>query len=211
MTQVYEAIFWDFDGVIVDSLSIKRDAFAQVLAAYDDKLIAQLLRYHDEFGGVSRFKKFNYFFHDILKKKIPSDLLDEYLDQFSKIVVDNLNHSHINSAPFSFISQAHRTTPCHIVSASEHFELQNICNKLEISNYFITINGSPKPKTDIIHNIIEEYSYHRENCVYIGDSLSDLESANNLGVNFLGYGNIKFIELGIPIVDFCRLFKRLVN
>ena len=54
-----KAIFFDFDGVILESVSIKGDVFQKLFADYPEHL-AEILNYHLENGGVSRYDKFEY-------------------------------------------------------------------------------------------------------------------------------------------------------
>jgi beta-phosphoglucomutase-like phosphatase (HAD superfamily) len=51
-------IFFDFDGVLAESVNIKTEAFKQMYACNGDEVAGKIARHHVENGGVSRFEKF---------------------------------------------------------------------------------------------------------------------------------------------------------
>ena len=58
-----KTIFWDFDGVIIDSMKIKGDGFIELFENYNLKQVRLLERYHYANGGISRFDKIKYFYN----------------------------------------------------------------------------------------------------------------------------------------------------
>ena len=57
-------IFWDFDDVIKDSVSVKTKAFSILFEKYGREIQEKVVSYHLENGGVSRFDKVKYFYAD---------------------------------------------------------------------------------------------------------------------------------------------------
>ncbi|MCX5934210.1 MAG: hypothetical protein NTU99_05390, partial [Pseudanabaena sp. LacPavin_0818_WC45_MAG_42_6] len=51
----YDAIVFDFDGVLVESVDVKTQAFGTLYAEYGDLIVEQVKAYHLLHGGVSRF------------------------------------------------------------------------------------------------------------------------------------------------------------
>ena len=51
---------FDFDGVIAESVSAKTDAFREMYLPYGEEIANQVVDYHINHGGVSRFEKFKY-------------------------------------------------------------------------------------------------------------------------------------------------------
>lgn len=66
-----KAIFWDFDGVIADSVNVKTDAFYELYLPYGKEVAEKVKEYHLANGGVSRFKKFEYWETELLGKAAP--------------------------------------------------------------------------------------------------------------------------------------------
>ena len=72
-------IFFDFDGVILDSFNCKTEAFASMYRKYGHDIEQAVIRYHLKNGGVSRFKKIKYWH----KKYLNIDLDKKELDLVS--------------------------------------------------------------------------------------------------------------------------------
>ncbi len=66
-------IFFDFDGVIAESVSAKTDAFKEMYLPYGEKIAEEVVDYHIKNGGVSRYEKFRHwekkFFNKLFKAK----------------------------------------------------------------------------------------------------------------------------------------------
>ena len=52
-----KTIFWDFDGVIKDSIEVKSDAFEKLFLSFGSELAARVRTHHEANGGMSRFEK----------------------------------------------------------------------------------------------------------------------------------------------------------
>ena len=90
----------------------------------------------------------------------------------------------------------------HIVSGSEHNELNNICKNFKLNYYFLSIDGSPAKKNDLVKKIINQYGYNREEVALIGDAMSDYNASIENGIRFYGYNNIKLKSLDYYIDTF---------
>ena len=53
----YDLIFWDFDGVIKESVSVKTDAYLELFRPYGSDVCKQVKNHHLANGGMSRFDK----------------------------------------------------------------------------------------------------------------------------------------------------------
>ena len=62
-------IFFDFDGVIAESVSAKTDAFEEMYLPYGKDIAAKVVEYHKLHGGVSRYEKFKYFHKELGRMK----------------------------------------------------------------------------------------------------------------------------------------------
>jgi phosphoglycolate phosphatase-like HAD superfamily hydrolase len=185
-----KTIFWDFDGVIMDSMSVRDKGFEIVLKNYPQEQVALLMAYHRDNGGLSRYHKFRYFFEEI-RGEIISDLDIKILaDEFSIVMLGNLlDESLLIKDSFDFIKKNYSKFNMHIVSGSDEVELRHICETLGLANYFISIHGSPTPKKELVKNVLKENKYIKEEICLIGDSLNDLEAAAFNDIVFYGYNN----------------------
>lgn len=188
----YKTIFWDFDGVILDSMKIRDLGFEKTLASYPKEQVERLLKYHNLNGGLSRYVKFRYFFEEIRKEKITEEEIQQLASKFSSIMLDLLiDEDLLINETVDFIKKSHEKYNFHIVSGSDGAELNKICKGLGIDKYFLSIQGSPTPKTTLVKNLIVKHSYNNLEVCLIGDSVNDAEAATDNKVDFFGYNNPK--------------------
>ena len=53
-------IFWDFDGVIKDSVPVKGEAFRKLFIKYGSDISEKVVDHHYKNGGVSRYEKIRF-------------------------------------------------------------------------------------------------------------------------------------------------------
>lgn len=183
-------ILWDFDGVIIDSLAIRDYGFREIFKEFDKQSVDKLIQYHNYNGGLSRFHKIEYFFNTILKQEISKNGIWQYADKFTQIMRQSLSDKkYLINDTVNFIKNNYKKYNFHIVSGSEHNELNFLCQKLDLSQYFISINGSPTPKNQLIKNLLESYNYDIGQTILIGDSINDYEAASVNKIGFYGFNN----------------------
>jgi beta-phosphoglucomutase-like phosphatase (HAD superfamily) len=69
MLNNFSSIFWDFDGVILNSDKVRTDGFRHIFENYSKQEVDKLIDYHTINGGLSRYDKIEYFSQKISKKK----------------------------------------------------------------------------------------------------------------------------------------------
>jgi len=206
-----KTIFFDFDGVILDSMPIRDYGFRKIFKNYDKNLVEKLIKYHRYNAGLSRFHKIKYFYNELLKTKINEEEIQKYADNFSQIMKKELvNKRYIIQDSVEFIKNNFKKYNFHIVSGSEEKELQYLCKMLEIDIYFKTINGSPIHKNDLVKNILKQFNYNTNECILIGDSINDYEAAKINNITFYGYNNNDLIQFNNYIFNF-KVFKFLIK
>ena len=191
-----KTILWDFDGVILNSMPIRDFGFEEVFKDYNPKEVQKLLDFHRQNGGLSRYVKIKFFFQEILNQEIGQEEIMVLASKFSDIMKKELiNPKYLIQETVNFIKYSHERFHFHIVSGSDEKELKFLCQELKLKPYFISIHGSPTPKTTLVSEIMAEHGYSgRETCL-IGDSINDFEAAKGNNISFYGYNNRKLISL----------------
>lgn len=183
-------IFFDFDGVIIDSMEIRDFGFKEVFKEYKGEKLDKLIAFHRENGGFSRYVKIKYFYEEILKTSIAEKEILSYAEKFSEIMKKELiKPRYLIQETVDFIKSNMENIQMHIVSGSDDKELKFLCKKLKISNCFISINGSPTPKDELVKNIMKKYMYNNKETILIGDSKNDYDAAFKNNIDFHGYNN----------------------
>jgi phosphoglycolate phosphatase-like HAD superfamily hydrolase len=189
-------ILFDFDGVILDSMPIRGYGFKEIFKDFDNVLVNKLLDYHNQNGGLSRYVKIKYFYNKLLKQEISSEKIINYADKFSKIMkVELVDKRYLIVDTLKFIKKNYKKYNLHIVSGSDGKELQYLCQKLAIDDYFRSINGSPSHKNQLVEDVLRVNKYSIDETILIGDSINDYEAATVNGLDFYGFNNSELISV----------------
>lgn len=199
-------ILWDFDGVVVDSMKIKGDGFKELFKEYDEACLQSIEKYHYENGGVSRFEKIKYFFNSILKQDVSEKIIEDLALKFASIIEKKLyDKSNLIAETIKYIKHNYQKYNFHIVSGSEHNELNELCEYFELSNYFKSIDGSPTKKEVLVKNVIDKYNYKHNETILIGDAMSDYYASVANEIKFYGFNNSELKKLENYIDSFKEL------
>jgi len=183
-------ILWDFDGVLLNSNAIREHGFLKVLANFPSDSVDKLLNFHRENGGLSRYVKFRYFIEECLNETASDDIIQTYANSFSVIMQELLvDKDLLIPETLNFVKMYYSKIPMHIVSGSDQTELRDLCAKLNISKYFLSINGSPTTKSVLVKNIMIDCTIDHEKVVLIGDSINDYDAAKSNDIKFCAYNN----------------------
>lgn len=189
-------------------MPVRDYGFKEIFKRFDHKDVEALLDYHRLNGGLSRYVKIKYFFESVLNQSITDTEVLEYAVRFSEIMRKELiDPKNLINDSVHFIKENHTNFNFHIVSGSDQEELRFLCNELNISNYFITINGSPTAKKQLVKNLLKKYNYNTEETCLIGDSVNDYEAAKENQISFFGYNNVKLLDLRDNYISVIRNYK----
>jgi HAD superfamily hydrolase (TIGR01549 family) len=179
------ALILDFDGVILESVAVKGEAFRDLFAfapGHTDEIVA----FHHDHGGMSRFEKFRYIYKNILKEELTDSQFQLLSDRFSSLVLKKiLTVPFVNGAE-SFLHRFHPEIPLYIVSATPQEELAYIVAQRGLTHYFRRVLGSPESKEKNIALILKEDGLDPGSVVFVGDALNDWQAARSAGIRFIG-------------------------
>jgi HAD superfamily hydrolase (TIGR01549 family) len=195
----YKAIFWDFDGVLMDSMPVRDMGFERVLRHYPQEQVAALMAYHRANGGLSRYAKFRYFFEVIRKEPATDEQILALAGEFSDLMRRELvNESLLIRDSIQFVKKHHARFRMHVVSGSDQAELRFLLASLNLDRWFVSIHGSPQPKPALVAQLCEQYEPSA--VLLIGDSINDLQAAQAGGVDFAGYNNAGLMGCGVGYI-----------
>ncbi|MCB7480616.1 HAD family hydrolase [Christiangramia sediminis] len=201
-----KVILWDFDGVLMNSMPVRDNGFREVLKNYPVDEVDLLMEYHSANGGLSRYVKFRYFFEIIRQESITNHEVDALAKEFSLIMKKQLISSKLLIRDSLDFVIAHKNDfEMHIVSGSDQEELRYLCEKMNIDIFFITINGSPVAKKELVNQLLSEKNYSPDDCVLIGDSINDFDAAEYNGIDFIGYNNPELLKFESYIDKFSEI------
>jgi phosphoglycolate phosphatase-like HAD superfamily hydrolase len=180
----YKTLVFDCDGVILDSNKIKTEAFYQAALPYGEAAAQALVNYHVQNGGISRYRKFEYFLQTIIGVSIDPTALDLLLSAYASSVKEGLLTCAI--APgLHELRQALPNSRWSVVSGSDQEELRQVFAARHLINYFDGgIFGSPDTKDEILCRELANGNIQTP-AIFMGDSRYDYEAARKAGLDFI--------------------------
>jgi len=182
----FQAFFFDFDGVLVDSVDIKAQAFAKLFEPYGPKVVELVVSHHYTHIGVTRSAKFKHYYKELLKLPLSDEELDGLCQRFSRIVINKVINAPEISGAEAFLKKLQPILPCFVISAVPGEEIKEIARERGLSKYFRMILGAPASKKENIQMILKKMGLVAERCLFFGDAQSDYHAAKFCGLNFLG-------------------------
>ncbi len=177
-------LFWDFDGVIKDSVSVKTDAFVELFEIYGKEFKDKVKQHHIKNSGVSRYEKIPTYLEWCGIKPTNSEV-QNLCDQFGRIVKKRVISCSWVSGVEEFLDCNYKKYIFIMVSATPQEELLDICKTLKINHYFNKIYGSPTSKYNAIKKSISHYNISSDECLMFGDAKADIDAAKENNIKFI--------------------------
>jgi phosphoglycolate phosphatase len=196
------AILLDFDGVILDSVAIKTQAYARIYQEEDPRLLAEIINYQSLHGGVTRRDKFAYFERHLFGRPGDPESLDRLAASYRDLVYEAVLGCAFVPGAEGFLEIAHGRIDLHLVSGTPHNELVDIVHRRGLAKYFATVHGAPMQKHDAFAQIVAR-GYDPARTLAVGDAVTEYVAASDLGIPFLGIvpvGSPNPFPTRIPVV-----------
>lgn len=181
-----EALIFDFDGVLVESVDVKTRAFAALYAEYGPWVVEQVVSYHLAHGGVSRHEKFRHVHRTFLGLPLTGSEEAELAERFAALVEDAVVKAPWVAGAIEVLERNAAVLAMFVASGTPEEELRRIVSRRRISHYFLSVHGAPTRKAEIIESILRSHGYARDRVLVVGDSVTDYEGAIDAGVRFVG-------------------------
>jgi phosphoglycolate phosphatase-like HAD superfamily hydrolase len=182
----WQALFFDFDGVLADSLEVKTRAFARLFEPFGPEIVSQVEDHHRRHGGMTRVDKFRHYYAEFLGQPLSEAGLAELCRRFARLVVDEVVAAPEIPGVEAFVRAHYEKVPCFIISAAPETELREIVQRRGYARYFRQVRGAPSSKKDNLAAVLGEYGFAPARCWFFGDAESDYRAAQACGVQFLG-------------------------
>jgi len=188
---------FDLDGTLLDTL---RDLHLSLSFALKQK----------DLPSKTLFQTRSYIGNGIVKlveRAIPDeklDMLDEVVKMFKEHYDAHCNdHTALFPGIYLMLRNLKRAGYKTAIISNKNDEAVQILKNIYFKDLIDIAQGvsegiKPKPNPDTINKIIDQLKVDKNNTIYIGDSLVDVESANNASLDYLvvswGYGDLNGIE-----------------
>ena len=160
------AIFFDVDGVLINSLAAKADAFADL---FPPGMRDRVREFHFANGGMNRTEKIARMSAEIGGISLSEVEVHNLVTQYADAVRDRVVSADEIPGAEEALKTLSVTYPLHAVSAVPSDELEVVLSRRGLLKYFDSIHGVPPSKC----------------CVFVGDSIHDHEAAKTCGIPFI--------------------------
>jgi len=195
-------IIWDWNGTLLNDVDICVKSMNQMLSRRQMKLISRSL-YKDIFTFPVKvyYEKIGWDFN-----KEPFDEIGiEFMDLYFKNLEQSFLHQHTIEI-LNYLKQKNYIQT--VLSAMEHRSLENSLSKKGIRDFFTHVAGISNHyadgKLETARKLIERIKISPERICLFGDTLHDLEVANQIGCNCVliadGHQSYERLEnAGVPV------------
>ena len=181
---VYKTMIFDCDGVILNSNKIKTEAFYETTKVFGHDYAQTLVDYHLKNGGISRYAKFEYFFHKILNQQVDEFTLNTLLLQFAETVKQRLATCEVAEG-LADLKYQNKDAKWLIVSGGDQTELREVFATKNLAQFFDGgIFGSPDTKECILQAQLNENGIILP-ALFLGDSKYDYQVATKANFDFI--------------------------
>lgn len=177
-------VFFDCDGVIFDSNGFKIEAMRQSLAGFAPDEVAQMEAFWRANGGASRFFKFEHFFRQIAPRADVRGEVQAASDRFGRLS----RAAYAGAEPIEAALALARATGaerCHVVSGATEVEIVSVFEAKRIASLFATLQGSPRPKRELVETVLAAHACAPGDALLIGDGALDFRVSQELGLHFV--------------------------
>ncbi len=197
------AVIFDFDGVILESASIKTDAFVELFAHLQPEQQAAVRDHHLRNLGISRYRKFEWIYENLLGREITDDESRELGEQFSALVFEKVLAAPFVPGAAEALDALSEQLPLFVASGTPQPELDRVVAARQLAPAFREVWGSPTEKPAIIADVCARHDIAHADALFIGDGMSDYRAATAAGTQFLARDtpelHDKWIELGVRL------------
>lgn len=209
-------IFFDFDGVLAESVNVKTEAFRALYAPFGSEIADNVVKWHEANGGVSRFEKIKTWHQEYLGITLSDLEISEWADRFSDLALQGVLQAAWVEGAVEFLEQESAAYRNWIISGTPDAEMKDIARLRGIDGFFEGIHGSPTKKTEWATEIIEQFDLIPSETVFIGDARSDYEAAMACGLRFILRSTIENRKLfpdfhGMRVNDLTNLQQLLMD
>ncbi len=182
----FDAVFFDFDGVLAESSDIKTRAFEAMYAPFGTTVVSRAVAHHLEHGGISRRKKIRHCHRTLLGIEVTADEMAVLGRRFSALVEEAVVAADWVAGARAFLDAHCGRLPMFVISGTPEEELRRITARRGMDGYFVAVRGSPPVKEPIVEALLAEHRLARERVLFVGDTMTDYRAARATGLAFVG-------------------------
>lgn len=172
----FRLIFWDFDGVIKESVEVKSKAFRELFLPFGLSVVQKVQDHHRSNGGMSRFDKMPLYL-EWAGQEISIQNVTAYCQKFSNMVQKAVIESEWVPGVEAYIKSNNQRQIFILVTATPIEEIKLILHSLQLLNEFKAIFGAPITKQHAVSQGLILFDCLPSEALMVGDSEVDIIAA----------------------------------
>jgi hypothetical protein len=135
-------------------------------------VLDDVIAYHVAHEGISRIEKIFHCHKNFLGIELSEDQLAELAVTYSALVKQVVINCDSVPGALDFLE--------------EHSADQDIVEGRGLSHHFTSVHGSPPHKAPIVNERLQLHGLDRNQCLFVGDAMTDYVAAKDTGLAFIG-------------------------
>src|ERR1700683_937375 len=153
----YSVLFWDFDGVIKESVETKTRAYVTLFESFGAQLAGRVREHHERNGGMSRLQKIPLYL-SWAGVQPTQEQVRSYCVAFAEAV-----RQRVISCPWvpgarEYLEQHHTRQRFVLISATPEEEMKSIIEALGMTSWFREVHGAPRPKDGAVADVLQRWA-----------------------------------------------------
>jgi phosphoglycolate phosphatase-like HAD superfamily hydrolase len=177
-------VFWDFDGVIKESVAAKTAGFMWLVRAASPAVVRRVRSHHETNGGMSRYDKIPLYL-TWAGQSADKNAVESACLEFSRVVYREVVDSPWVPGVYEYLTVNPNDQMFVLVSATPESEMKRLIDDLQLSHCFMGVHGSPRGKAEVIIEWLDSASVTANQALLVGDSSADYRAAKECGIPFL--------------------------
>jgi len=179
-------IFLDFDGVIMDSMTLKLDAYCIALSEFG--FAREAVRdVQLKYAGLSRTRAMPLMFKGLSGREVTEEEGARILTRFAEEDVRLRPEMRLLPGVEAFCAEAaRRGIPLAVVTGTPQHVIDETVDFFDIRTWFREVHGYPPAKPEHLRSLLERHGLRADEAIYVGDAIIDMRSADEVGIPFIG-------------------------
>lgn len=201
-----QCVVFDFDGALVDSNAVKRQAYFDIFASFGPRAVPAVAEVLDGDFESDRFQLIRRMLTRLADEEAPvsptalDTLVAQYAERYNDICEEHAATCPEVPGASAAIGRLAEAHPLYISSATPEAPLRRIVERRGWSPFFRDVLGRPRGKAENLRVIMEREGVAGTDVVVVGDGRRDLEAARLVGARFVGIRNpFNDFEPGTPV------------
>jgi phosphoglycolate phosphatase-like HAD superfamily hydrolase len=182
--QRYKLVFWDFDGVIKESVDVKADAFRELFIPWGTSVADRVVAHHLANGGLPRREKIEHALRQFVGVAPQPNEINALSETFGLLVRQKVVDAAWVPGAQALLRENPYSQTFILLTATPQQEIEWILDQLGIVSAFKAVFGAPARKADGMRLTLTRFGLGAAEAVFIGDSINDLDAAVACGVTF---------------------------